>query len=190
MRIFLELVAEGVIDKRAAALQLLFCGLGHLANDGFFHPFTPLVNRKCERRRRRIGQKVVREIKRDAVAIAHRIEHHLAHHHAAGAIQAFKAELFNGTTESRFRRLGSVFLLVALCQGVEGAVAEARIRIAYARFALVEPELRIEFQELVRMLGNVVAERLDGIHLVRDTRIVIHQGIFARGQTELALARF
>ena len=101
VRICLELVAEGVVDKRTFALQLLFRGLGHLANDRFRHPFTPLVDRERKRRGRHLREHIVRQVKRDAVAVAHRIEDHLAHHHAAGTIESFNTELLKRTAEFR-----------------------------------------------------------------------------------------
>ena len=40
------------------------------------------------------------------------------------------------------------------------------------------------------MFADVVLERLDGIHLMGNAHVVIHQGIFARGQAKLTLAGF
>ena len=111
VRVRLEFVAEGVIYKRALAFQLLFRGLGHLAYDGFRHPFAPLVNRKRKRRRRYLREHVVRQIERDAIAIAHRIKDHLAYHHAAGTVETFNAELFEGTAERGCWRHGGLFTL-------------------------------------------------------------------------------
>ena len=99
VRFFLELVAEGVVYKRTLAIQLLFRSLGHLTDDGFFHPFAPLVNRERKRRGCHLRKHVVRQIKRDAVTIAHRIEDHLAHHHAAGTVESFDAELLKCASE-------------------------------------------------------------------------------------------
>ena len=46
VRIRLQFIAEGVINKGAAIFQLLLGSLGHFADNRFGHPFAPLVNRK------------------------------------------------------------------------------------------------------------------------------------------------
>ena len=129
-------ITESVVNESPAIFELLFGGLGHFAHDGFNHPFAPLVNGKREFCRRHLRNQVIRQVQRNAIVFLGSIKNHLAHDHAAGPVETFDSELFEGTAELRFLRLGALFL-VALRQGIKGAIAEARICIADTRFVLI-----------------------------------------------------
>ena len=102
VRIFLELVTEGIVNKSATVFKLLLGRLGHFANDGLRHPFAPLMNRKCNFRRRQLREQIVRQLQRNSVVFLGRIENHLAINHAARTIETFNTELFDAPPKRGF----------------------------------------------------------------------------------------
>ena len=92
MREVVERRKELIVNRGALGFEQFLDALRHFANHGFNHPFAPLLDAHCKFCRRNFSQQVIRQIERNAIAIASRIKDHFACDNALA-----NAEMFDGT---------------------------------------------------------------------------------------------
>ena len=97
MREVVKCRKEFIVNRGAFGFEQFLDTLGHFANHGFNHPFTPLLDAHRKFCRRNFSQQVIRQRERNAIAIASGVKDHFACDNALA-----NAEMLDGTAINRF----------------------------------------------------------------------------------------